>query len=180
MKSVALSHLQGLVSAIDLGAEVGSGSTGSGEVLGEDWLDERAEDKLGTTSSWESEPEDNDELECVVEWEPIDSADGALKNGQEREDHPVGEPLSVIRLANSEQGLKRVVTWDDKSSNICEELPTNIEEDEEEVGCDQSEKGIDLGDRSLLLKVVEKRVLGKLLINLGNVALRFVLERRHG
>lgn len=36
-------------SVVNLGAEVGSSGSGGGEVLGEDWLEEGAENKLGTT-----------------------------------------------------------------------------------------------------------------------------------
>jgi hypothetical protein len=51
-------------------------------------------------SNWEREPENKDELECVVEWEPVYGADGALKNGQESKDDPVlQEPVSVEAAA---------------------------------------------------------------------------------
>jgi hypothetical protein len=40
----------GLASGVDLSAEVGSGGAGLGEVAGEDGLDERSEDNLGTTT----------------------------------------------------------------------------------------------------------------------------------
>lgn len=40
-------------------------------------------------SHWESEPENEDELECVVEWEPVDGADQALKDCQESKNNPV-------------------------------------------------------------------------------------------
>jgi hypothetical protein len=39
----------GLASRVDLGTEVGGGGAGLGEVAGEDGLEERAEDDLGTT-----------------------------------------------------------------------------------------------------------------------------------
>jgi hypothetical protein len=39
----------GLASGVSLSAQVGSGGTGLGEVTGEDWLEERAEDDLGAT-----------------------------------------------------------------------------------------------------------------------------------
>lgn len=42
-------------------------------------------------SNWECQPEDKDELEGVVEWEPVDSADSALKDSQEGKDYPVLE-----------------------------------------------------------------------------------------
>lgn len=44
-------------------------------MLGEDRLEEGAEDELGAASLWESEPEGEEELEGVVEWEPVDSVD---------------------------------------------------------------------------------------------------------
>lgn len=36
-----------------------------------------------------SKPKDEDELECEVEWEPINGIDGTFKNGEECEDNPV-------------------------------------------------------------------------------------------
>jgi hypothetical protein len=38
---------------------------------------------------WECQPENKDELEGVVEWEPVDGADGALEDSQEGKDYPV-------------------------------------------------------------------------------------------
>lgn len=38
---------------------------------------------------WESEPEDEDELECIVEWEPVDCADSTLEDSEESENDPV-------------------------------------------------------------------------------------------
>lgn len=40
-------------------------------------------------SDGKREPEDEEELESVVEREPVNSANGALKNSQEGKDHPV-------------------------------------------------------------------------------------------
>jgi len=135
---------------------------------------------LGTASNWEREPENKDELEGVVEWEPIHRTDGALKNGQESIDDPVCKPLGIISLASGEQGLERVVSGNHESSKVYEQLPTDVEENEEEIGRDQPEDSICLWDRSLFLQVVQGRILGKLLIKLGNMALGFVLEGRHG
>jgi len=176
----SLSRLQGLVrSRIDLGSQVGSSCTGSREVAGEYWLNEGAEDNLGSTSDWECEPKNKNELECVVEWEPVNGVDGALEDGEESKDNPVGKPLSVIGFADTEQCLQRIIPWDHEPSNICQKLPGDIKEDKGEVQGDQSEKGVDLRDGGLFLQVVQSWVLGKLLINLSDVALRFVLEGRH-
>lgn len=74
----------GLASRVDLGAEVGGGGAGLGEVAGEDWLEKRAEDDLGAAvgcqyshggqvgwlyvrSLGQGHPEDQNELEGVVE-----------------------------------------------------------------------------------------------------------------
>ena len=48
-----LCRLQGLVraSGVNLGTEVGSCCTSSGEVASEDWLNEGAKDNLGTTKA---------------------------------------------------------------------------------------------------------------------------------
>ncbi len=38
---------------------------------------------------WECEPQKQDELECEVKWEPVDWANGALDDGQERKHNPI-------------------------------------------------------------------------------------------
>lgn len=113
--------LRGLASGVGLSAEVGGSGASLGEVAREDGLEQRAEDHLGTTAACklefhvyarknlrslgESHPEDEDELEGVVEgyWsqscaarddsgaltEPVAGADGALENGQEGKCYPV-------------------------------------------------------------------------------------------
>jgi len=101
-------------------------------------LEEGSENYLGTTECWKSKPESKDEFEGVVEWEPVDSVDGALKESQECENNPVSQPLRIISLAYTEQSLKGVVSWDSESSKICEELSCNVEEDQEEVDCDDT------------------------------------------
>lgn len=133
----------------------------------------------------EGHPENEDELEGVVEWEPVDGVDGALEDGQESESDPVSQPLlrvsvktgqattrsllsvrctyvGVIGLARGEQSLERVVSWDDETSQVDEELSGNVEEDQEEVEGAETQDGVDLGNGALLLKVFEGRVLGQL------------------
>jgi hypothetical protein len=44
----------------------------------------------------ESKPEDKNELEGVVEGEPVNGANGALEDGQERENDPVLYMISGI------------------------------------------------------------------------------------
>ena len=56
------------------------------------------------------------------------------------------EPLSVIGLADREQRVQGVVPRNHKSGDICKKLSGDVEEDEEEVECAQSEEGVNLGD----------------------------------
>jgi hypothetical protein len=45
-------------------------------------------------SSGEGEPQNKDELECVVKWEPVNGTDGTLKHREECEHDPVLEQRS--------------------------------------------------------------------------------------
>lgn len=74
------------------------------------------------------------------------------------------KPLGIISFADAEQSLQRVVTRKHESSKIRKELTANVEEDEEEVEGDQSEEAVHLGDRGLLLEVVQSRVFGELIM----------------
>lgn len=71
--------------------------------------------------------------------------------------------LGVIRGARSEEGLERVVTGEEETGEVNEELASDVEENEEEVDADKTQDDIDLGDAGLALQVVQNRVLGKLL-----------------
>jgi hypothetical protein len=73
--------------------------------------------------------------------------------------------LSVIRGARSEEGLERVVTGEEETGEVNEELASDVEENEEEVDADQTQDDIDLGDVGLALQVVQNGVLGELLKN---------------
>lgn len=70
--------------------------------------------------------------------------------------------LSVIRGTRSEESLEGVVPGEKETGEVGEELASDVEEDEEEVDSDQTQDGVDLGDRGLTLKVVQDRVLGEL------------------
>lgn len=70
--------------------------------------------------------------------------------------------LSVIGFAGRKERLKRVVTGDQETSKVDEELASNVEEDKEEVDADQTQDRIDLGDVGLALQVVEDGVFGEL------------------
>ena len=68
--------------------------------------------------------------------------------------------LSIIGLARRKQGGHRVITGDEETSEVHEELASNIEEDQEEVDANESEDSVYFGDGCLLLKVVESWVFG--------------------
>jgi len=70
--------------------------------------------------------------------------------------------LSVIDLAGAEESGQRVVAGDNKARDVNEELAGDVEEDEEEVEGSKAQDRVDLGHRSLLLKVVEGGVLRQL------------------
>lgn len=100
-----------------------------------------------------------------MEWlltEPVGSTDGALDDIQERIHNPVGQPLSIIRGARTEQGLQRVITRDNETNDIDEERTGNVKEHQQDVGSNQSQDGVGLGNRRLLLQVVKDGVFGKL------------------
>lgn len=83
-----------------------------------------------------------------------------------------GQPLGVIALAGGEESLEGVVGGDDEAGGVDEELSSNVEEDKEEVEGAEAENNVDLGDVGLLLKLLQLRVLGQLLVELGQVELR--------
>jgi len=80
--------------------------------------------------------------------------------GRERATHR--QPLGIIRLARAKQGSERVVSGDDEAGDVGQELAAEIEQDKEEVERSEAEHGIGLGDRRLLLEVVQDGVLGEL------------------
>ena len=67
--------------------------------------------------------------------------------------------LCIISFACAEQSFQRIVSWNDKTCDIDKEFSCNVEEDEEEVNCDEAEESVDFGYRGLLLEVVEHRIL---------------------
>jgi len=156
---------------------LGSLDLGAGEVTSKDGLEEGSEYNLCTAEYWESEPQSKDKLEGVVEWEPVDGIDGALKQSQEGKNDPVSQPLCIIGLGCAEQSLKGVVPRNSESSEIGQELSCNVEEDEEEVCSNDTKEGICLGDTGLPLEVGEGRVFRQLFVDLGDVVLGTILER---
>ena len=60
-------RLLALGSLISLASEVSGSAASRAEKAREDWLDDRSEDDTGAVGDRESHPEDEDELEGVVE-----------------------------------------------------------------------------------------------------------------
>lgn len=70
--------------------------------------------------------------------------------------------LGVIRSTSGEQRLERIVSGDQETGEVDEELASDVKEDKEEVDSHQRQDGIDLGDRGLSLQVEQDGVLGEL------------------
>lgn len=71
--------------------------------------------------------------------------------------------MSVVFLAVSEEGSKRVVAGNHEASKVGKKLTTKVEDDEEEVEGNNANDGVGLGNTSLLLEVDEGGVLGQLM-----------------
>lgn len=151
-----------------------------------------AESAHDIPESREREPEEEDELEDVVEGEPVDNLDEALKHGEEGENDPIlknelaatrdqcatgsiqessasrvkeatySQPLSVILLVGSEESGQGVVAGNDETSKVGQELAAQVEDDEEKVESANADGGVGLGDARRLLEVVKGGVLGEL------------------
>jgi len=173
----SLSPLLAFESSIGFASNICRSAATLAEESREDWLDERPEDDLGPIGHGKSHPQNQDELEHVVEGEPVDGIDHALQDGEEGIDNPVCQPLCVIHLVSTEQCFQRVVSRNDESCKVDKELAPDVEEDEEEVEGDKAQEGIGLGDIGLLFEVVERWIFGELLVDLGDLVLRFILER---
>jgi len=143
---------------ISSAAEVGGGRAWAREIAGEDRRDEGVEDDTSTVGLRKCKPHHEDELECVVEGEPVDSTDSAFKNSQESVNDPVGQPLSIISFSSAKKRIQRVITRENEPSGVHEKLTGDVEEDKEKVDTSQSKEEVNLRYRGLLLDVVENRV----------------------
>lgn len=173
-----MANLVGLGSTFSASAKV-RGGRASGEVSGEHGSHEGTEDELGTTEGGEREPEEEDKLESEVEGEPVDNANKALDNGEEREDNPVGEPLSVIGGVRGEESVEGVVARDDEPGNVGQQLTAQVEDDQEEIQGAQADGSVSLGETGGLLEVGDGRVLGELSVKSANILLHTILRGRH-
>lgn len=71
-------------SGIDLGANTGR-AVWSPKVAGKEWVEGVVEEDLSTAELWEGEPDDEGELEEVVEWEPVGEVESGLKDARWKE-----------------------------------------------------------------------------------------------
>lgn len=70
--------------------------------------------------------------------------------------------LCIIGFATAEQGFQRVVSGEQETSEVDEELASNVEENEEEVETEKAEDNINFRHRGLLFKAVKRGILGEL------------------
>lgn len=56
------------------------------------------------------------------------------------------QPLSVISLVRREEGIKRVVSGNDETGKVGEELAPEVKDDEEEVERSEADDSVSLGD----------------------------------
>jgi len=174
----SLSRLLAFQSGIGLVADIaGGGTLALLKEARENWLEERAEDNLSAVGHGQGHPQDQDELEDVVEGEPVNGINDALKDSEESINDPVRQPLCIISLVTTEQSLKGIVSGYDEAGEVDEELATDVKEDEEEVETDEAEEGVDFWHTGLFLEVVEHRILAKFLIDLRDLVLGFILKR---
>jgi len=167
------------LSSICLRTEFGGSGTGLREEARENWLNEGTEDDLGTAGLRERHPKDENELEGVVEGEPVHSIDHAFNDGQECVDDPISQPLGIIGLAGTEQSFQGVVSRNYEAGKVGEKCACDVEEDEEEVEGEEAQDDVDFRYACLLLKIVEHGVLAQFFIERANVMVGFVLKARH-
>ena len=77
------------------------------------------------------------------------------------------QPLRVVGLRRSKQGIERVVARDAEAGKVGEELTTEIEKNHKEVQRNSTDNGVSLGHRGLLLNLVEDRILRQLEIKIS-------------
>jgi hypothetical protein len=70
--------------------------------------------------------------------------------------------LCIICGSSGQEGMEGIVAWDNKAGDVDQELACKIEEDQEEIGADNTHEGVDFGNRGLSLEFIEDRVFGEL------------------
>jgi len=148
--------------------------------LGDDGAVDLVVNGLSALGGRKDEPDGEDSLENVVVREPVDGINQVLEDREATKHCPVGQPLNIISSLRGLQSLQAEVSGKGPSENVAEEAGANVEEDEEGEDAEESDNGVGLRDLSLGLEVVERRVLGQLLVDLGDVVVKLVLSGHVG
>jgi hypothetical protein len=74
----------------------------------------------------------------------------------------MGTYLCIINLARTEQRIEGIISGDEETSKVDKERAGDVEEYQEEVEAEETKDDVNLGDRGLLLEVVQGRILGEL------------------
>ena len=112
----------------------------------------------------ELEPEDEDGLEGEVPGEVVqhDAERERLREVEEAEDDPVGEPLDVVGVTGRLDGLDGEVGGEDPAEEVGDGGGKGVDGVEDDDEGDAAEEGVGLRDLGVVLKVGERGVLGEL------------------
>lgn len=159
-----------LVSVLRVGCRHRGHSSREAEVQ-DDGLQSGVVDGLCSSESGELKPDDECRLEGKVPGNVVenDREGQALKEVEETEDDPVGEPLDIVVGGGGLDGLEGEISWESPADEIGDGLRGSVEGMENDDEDDEANGGVDLGDLSSLLKVVESGELCELLVELVDV-----------
>jgi len=183
-----ITHSEG-TGLVDLRTEIisgrsGSGASGRNTVVGadQDGPQDRVVEFGRTLEGGELQPDKEDSLEGEVPGEIVEdeAKREALQESEEAVNSPVRQPLSIILVLGCLEGLERQVGGERPADKVGNRDGERVDEDKEGKDGHGSDNGIRLGDLGLLLKGVERRVLGELLIELGDVEVGAFLGLNNG
>lgn len=145
--------------------------------VGHDWAQDIEVENAGALCSGELEPEDKEGLEGIVERKIVKnhSQGEGFEEVEETEYNPVGEPLDVVLMTSRFDSLEREISWEEPSNKVRGRGSKGVNEDENRSETHSTHDQEGLGDLSTLLKVVEDRIFGKLLVEL--IVIIFGLRR---
>jgi len=176
-----LGELGGLV--LGIGSSIINGRGDTEELRAE----EAGVENLSAPELRQSEPENEQGLEEVVEGEPVDKRiREEFDNLDETEDSPVGQPLFIVVTALGLDSLEGGVGRVDPANQVSQEVTCQVEEDGNEQDAGDTQDEGDLRDLGLVLNLAEPRVLGELLVELGvvlaqlGINLVYLRYLRHG
>lgn len=110
---------------------IGHGGINSGLVLFQEIFQKAIVQELGPPGLWQEGPEEECQLEGVVERDPVEQKVGKdFNDGEESKNDPIDEPLRVVSLDLGFDGLKRLEGGVDESNNAAEGTSADAEEDD--------------------------------------------------